>query len=398
MGDTRVEVGLDQLLSEMPESAALRARACRDLDGAPLVLYGAGNLGRMVLARLRSLGLEPVAFADDTPSKQGSVIEGLPVLPPAEASARFGPRAVFAVTILNPFASYLQTERRLRQLFDARVVPFLHLAWAYPEEFLPHYQFELPQQVLAKSEAIRHALNVFADEESRRQFVAHVRFRLRLDFAALPATAAGDYFPEDVLAPLPSDVTFVDCGAYDGDTVRRFISQQGDAFGRVYAFEPDASNCRRLREYVEGLGEEVSRRVRVYQAGVGARRERLRFNSTGDTSATFGGEGNEEVEILPLDEAVENDGAPLYIKFDVEGAEREALAGADRLIRSARPVVAISVYHRPDDLWELPAYLDALDLGYKLFLRTQGEDGMDVICYAVPPGSVAAGAGGGRHG
>src|ERR1700749_3207588 len=303
----------------MPESAALRARARRDLEGAPLVLYGAGNLGRMVLARLRRIGLEPAAFADDTPSKQGGVIEGLPVLPPPEASARFGPRAVFAVTILNPFASYLQTERRLRQLFDARVVPFLHLAWAYPEEFLPHYQFELPQQVLAKSEAIRRALNLFADEESRLQFVAHVRFRLRPAFAALPATAAADYFPEDILAPLPSDVTFVDCGAYDGDTVRRFLSPQGDAFGRVYAFEPDASNCRRLREYVEGLGDEVSRRVRVPQAGVGARRGRMRFNSTGDTSATFGGEGNEEVDILPLDEAVENDGAPLYIKFDVEG-------------------------------------------------------------------------------
>lgn len=398
MGDTRVEAELDQLLSETPESAALRARACRDLDGAPLVLYGAGNLGRMVLARLRRIGVEPVAFADDTPSKQGRTIDGLPVLPPAEAVERFGARAVFAVTILNPFASYLQTERRLRQVFDARVVPFLHLAWGYPEEFLPHYQFELPQHVLAKSGAIRHALKLFADEESRRQFVAHVRFRLRLDYAALPATAMGDYFPEDVLAPLPSDVTFVDCGAYDGDTVRRFLAQQRGEFGRVYAFEPDGLNCRRLREYVEGLGEEVSRRVCVYQAGVGARRERLRFNSTGDMSATFGDEGGEEVEILPLQEVVEDDGAPLYIKFDVEGAEREALAGADLLIRRARPIVAISIYHRPDDLWELPAYLDALGLGYKLFLRTQGEDGMDVICYAVPPGRVSVRAGVEHHG
>lgn len=390
MGDTRVEAELDQLLSETPESAALRAR--RDLGDAPLVLYGAGHLGQSVLARLRSLGVEPAAFADDTPEKQGGVIEGLPVLPPSEAASRFGARAVFAVTILNPFASYLQTERRLRQLVDARVVPFLHLAWAYPEAFLPHYQFELPQHVLAKSAAIRGALRVFDDDESRRQFVAHVRHRLRLDYAGLPASAAGDYFPRDILAPLPPDITFVDCGAYDGDTVRRFLGQQGDAFGRVYAFEPDEMNARRLREYVAGLGEEVARRVLVYQAGVGARRERLRFNSTGDTSAAFDGSGDQEVDILPLDEAVEDDGAPLYVKFDVEGAERDALAGADQLIRRSRPVIAISIYHRPDDLWELPSYLDALGLGYKIFLRTQGEDGMDVICYAVPPCRLSASA------
>lgn len=349
------------------------------------MLYGAGNLGRTVLARLRRLGVEPVAFADDTPGKQGRVIDGLTVMTPSEAVARFGARTVFAVTILNPFASFLEVERRLRRLTNARVIPFLHVAWSYPDEFLPHFQFELPQHVLPKAAEIKRALSVFADDESRRQFVAHVRFRLLLDYAALPASSQGDYFPPDVLAPLAPDVTFVDCGAYDGDTVRRFIRQQRGDFGRVYAFEPDENNCRRLREYVEALGEEVARRVHIYQAGVGAGRGRLKFNSTGDTSAAFDGTGDVEVEVLPLQEVIEDGGGTIYIKFDVEGAEREALAGADRLIRRARPIVAVSVYHRPDDLWELPLYLHSLDLGYKLFLRTQGEDGMDIVCYAAQP-------------
>lgn len=385
MGDLQIESDLDQLLGEGVESARRRAESGGDLRGEPLVLYGAGNLGRSVLARLRRVGVEPVAFADDTPDKQGRVLDGLSVVTPAEAVARFGAQTVFVVTILNPFSSYLEVERRLRRLTDARVIPFLRVAWSYPEEFLPHFQFELPQRVLPKAAEIRRALPLFADEESRRQFVAHVRFRLLLDHAALPASSKGDYFPPDVLAPLPPDATFVDCGAYDGDTVRRFIGQQRGDFGRIYAFEPDETNCRRLREYVEALGEGVARRVRVHQAAVGARRGRLRFNSTGDTSAAFDGAGDAEVEVLPLDEVVEDDGATLYIKFDVEGAEREALAGADRLIRRARPVVAVSVYHRPDDLWELPFYLHSLDLGYKLFLRTQGEDGMDVVCYAAQP-------------
>lgn len=386
------------MLGESLETARQRARLSLAPSDAPLVLYGAGNLGQAVLARLRQVGVEPVAFADDTPAKQGQTIDGLRVMTPQEAVAQAGAHTVFAVTILNPLLSFLEAKRRLRRLTNARVIPFLRIAWSYPESFLPHYQFDLPQHVLPKAADIRPALHVFADSESRRQFVAHIRFRLWLDYKALPASSKGDYFPPDVLAPLPPDVTFVDCGAYDGDTVRRFLSQQRGAFGRIYAFEPDEKNCQRLREYVAAMGGEVAHRVHVCHAGVGARRERLKFNSTGNMSAAFDGTGDAEVDVLPLPEVVEDDGSALYIKFDVEGAERDALAGAEELIRRARPIIAISVYHRPDDLWELPLYLQALDLGYKLFLRTLGEDGMDVICYAVQPCQVGRSPAAVKHG
>jgi FkbM family methyltransferase len=386
MGDETIERELDELLGEGQEAARRRAAAHLALGDSPLALYGAGNLGRAVLARLRRSGVEPAAFADDTPSKRGQTIDGLPVMPPAEVLERFGAQTVFAVTIFNPRASFLAIARRLSEATGARVVSFLSLAWRYPEQFLPHYQFEPPHRLLAKADDVRRGLRVFDDEESRRQFVAHVRFRLRLDFEALPASGGGDYFPADVLAPLPPDATFVDCGAYDGDTVRRFLEHQRGEFGRVYAFEPDGANCRRLRDYVASLGDAAARRVRVIQAGVGARRERLRFNATGDMGAAFDGGGGAEVDVLPIQEVVEEDGGAIFLKLDVEGAERAALEGAAGLIGRARPALAVSVYHRPDDLWELPLYIHALGLGYRLFLRTQGEDGMDVICYAVPPG------------
>lgn len=378
------------MLGESVETAQQRARLDRYLGEAPLVLYGAGNLGQTVLERLRQAGVEPVAFADDTPAKHGQTIDGLRVMTPQEAVAQFGCSTIIAVTILNPSLSFLEAAQRLRQLTKARVIPFLKLAWSYPEMFLPYYQFELPQDVLPKAPEIRRAFDGFADSESRRQFAGHIRFRLWLDYMALPPSSKGDYFPPDVLAPLPPDITFVDCGAYDGDTVRRFLSQQRGAFGRVYAFEPDETNCRRMQEYIAALGEEISRRVHVIHAGVGARRELLRFNSTGNTSAAFDGKGEVEVEVLPLQEVIADDGNPIYLKFDVEGAEFEALAGAEQLIRRTRPIIAISVYHRPDDLWEIPLYLQSLDLGYQLFLRTQGEDGMDVICYAVQPNHVGS--------
>ena len=379
------ELELDELLSETPADAARRAESRFSIgDGDALALYGAGYLGRQVLARLRSVGVEPVAFADDTPAKQGTSIDGLQVLAPRNFAERFGPHAVFAVTVFNPAASYLRIKRQLQAQIDARVVSLLELAWKYHDIFLPHYQFELPQNILEKARNIRRAFRVFADEESSRQFVAHLRFRLHLDFEALPSSNYGDYFPADVVPELGADTTFVDCGAFDGDTVRRFIEQQRGRFREIYAFEPDAENFRRLAEYVSRLGSEATDRIHLFRAAVGGRRARMRFSSSAGMASALSDAGAAEVDVIPVQQVVSarEDGV-LFLKFDVEGGEAAALEGAAGLI-NARSIVAVCVYHRPDDLWELPLKLRALAPTHNLFLRTQGEDGMDVVCYAVP--------------
>lgn len=395
-GEASAADELEELLSESPAAAARRAaHEFSPREGDALVLYGAGGLGRLVAAKLRAAGVEPAAFADDTPEKRGALLEGLRVLAPTEAAAEFGGRALFAVTIFNPAASYLDIKRRLEGATGgARVVSFLSLAWKYPDQFLPHYQFVLPQDVLAAAADIRRGFAAFSDEESRRQFVAHLRLRLRLDFGALPESSRGDYFPAGVVPELPPDTIFVDCGAFDGDTARRFVEHQRGRFGEVYAFEPDARNAARLREYAASLGPDAAARVHVFQAAAGARRGRARFDSTGDMGAALSSAGGEEVEVLPVQEVVQAaGGAAVYLKFDVEGAEAEALGGAEELIRRVEPVVAVSVYHRPADLWQLPLYLRALCPAHGLFLRTQGCDGMDVVCYAVP-GALGGGVSG----
>src|SRR5712692_9593962 len=387
MTQARAEAELDELLSESPTVAATRMadQARAHETGAELyALYGAGNLGRATLKKLRRAGVEPVAFADDTPEKQGQLIDGLPVMTPKTAAEKYGAQLVFVVTILNPLLNFVTARRRLQDLTGARVLSFLQLAWRYPESFLPYCQFETPQSLLTKAADIRRAFQLFADEESRRQFVAHLKFRLRLDHHALPPCAPDNYFPPGVLPVLPPDAVFVDCGAYDGDSVRASLAHQQGRFGGIYAFEPDARNCERLRTYVSSLGDEAAERIHVLNAGVGDRRAKLRFDAAGNMSSSFSKAGAVEVDVLPIDEVVAANGAPVCLKFDVEGAEWEALKGCERLLAQARPLMAISVYHRPDDLWQLPLSVAARDLGYRFFLRTQGEDGTDVICYTLP--------------
>jgi len=349
-----------------------------------IVLYGAGNLGVHTLRNLHQTGLRPVAFADDTPEKQGMLVEGLPIMSPADAVAKFGKQLVFVVTIMNAKLRFLDAKQRLEALTNRPVLSFLHVAHQFPDVFLPYYQFELPLQLQSKATDILEGSQLWADDESRRQFMAHIKFRLFLDYEALPRNREQGYLPGDLFSNLPANTVFVDCGAYDGDTIRQFLRQQDGRFGRIYAFEPDEKNCDRLRAYVQSMGDHIAARVQIFNAAVGNARKEIGFNATGDMSASFTENGSARVQVLPLDEVVATDGASALLKFDVEGAEAEALEGARNLIRKSRPIVALSIYHRPDDLWQLPMQLNSMTDGYRFFLRTQGEDGMDVICYAVP--------------
>jgi FkbM family methyltransferase len=353
-----------------------------------IVLYGAGNLGRSVLKRLRSADVDPIAFADDTLSKQGKTIDGLQVYPPEEIARRFGSDLTFVVTILNPALRFLDAKENLRRRTGCDAISLFDLGRMFPDALLPYLQYDTPGHVLKSSDDIRRAFDVFADEESRRQFVAHVEFRLTANYQKLPAKSQPAYFPADLIPELPADCVFVDCGAYDGDTIRQFLSHQSGRFGKVVAFEPDRQNYENLSTYVQSLEADVSSRIQLYHGAVGDSSGEIAFNETGDMSAAVSADGRGKVALFAIDDVLSSNGATTYIKLDVEGFEPQALTGAHRILKAERPFLAVSVYHRPEDLWRIPLSLHDLNHGYSLGLRTEGDDGMDVVCYAIPTPSA----------
>jgi FkbM family methyltransferase len=381
-----IRAQLERLLAEPPDAAAERLTRFAERHRAePLryVLYGAGQLGRKVLNKLRAAGVEPLAFADDTPEKVGQTIDGLAVGSPQDVIRQFGAEVTFIVTILNPRLNFLKARERILRITTVRTLSLLDISWIYPDQFLPDGPFEAPQTVLTKATHIKRGFNLMTDRESQMQFVAHLKFRLFRDYQELPRCVPDDYFPPNVVPALPENAVFVDCGAYDGDTLRAFLRQQSNRFGRIYAFEPDPVNYAKLRDYVSNLGT-AAERIHIYNCGVGSRRRRLKFIAEGNMGSSFSSDGCTEVDVVPLAEVVPVTDAAIYLKFDVEGGEWDALKGGMPLIEQGRPLMAISAYHRPDDLWQLPIYIESLGLNYRTFLRTQGEDGMDVIAYFVP--------------
>jgi len=386
--NTKLVAWLGELLAEPVAAAKAREHTAFDAEveafGNRFVLFGAGNMGRRVLARLRQDGVEPLAFADNRQTLWGTRLDGLPVLSPEEAARWHGREAVVVVTIYNNEHSFPETRRELSELGCAKVVSVVPLRWKYHETFLPYFRDDLPHKVLPQAELIRRAFGLWADEASRREFVAQVAWRLNADFDMLaPPLLGQQYFPQGIFS-LGDDAFFVDAGAYTGDTVQTFLATRGNAFRGILALEPDPANYRSLCAYVESLPASVRSRVEARPLAVGGSAGRLRFNAGAGTSAGFDDVGSIEVECVRLDDLLQ-DRHPTYIKMDIEGAEPGAIEGCQHVLHEDRPVLAACVYHAQDHLWTIPLAIHRLVPDYQLFLRPHMPECWETVCYAVPP-------------
>lgn len=379
---------LETLLAEGAEGARERERSAYDQFASPyagtVVLFGAGGLGRRTLAGLGRHGVKPVAFADNKPATWGRQIAGVPVLAPKAAAQRYGNRAAFVVTIWGALGRDRMRDRigQLQRLGCARVMSFGPLYWRYPEGLLPHYGADLPHKLHEQADAVRAAFELWGDETSRREYVSQIRWRLHLDFDCLADPVAHNiYFPRDLCALSPEEV-FVDCGAFDGDTLRLFMQESGEAFRKIVAFEPDPANFLLLKENTSHMPGADRQAISVFQAATGARRERVRMTALSNMSSSVG-EGDVEVDSVALDEVL-GEPPPTYLKMDVEGAEMDTLLGAARIVREHAPVLAVCCYHRQDHLWKIPLLIRSFNPDYHFFLRPHDLEMWDLVCYAIP--------------
>ena len=381
---------LDALLSfDVDEiRSAERQEFDRLSEGKEIVLMGAGGLGRRTLTGLRQNQVEPLAFADNATHLHGQVVDGVPVLSPEVAAQRFGARAVFVVTIwgANRPHRFAHSRTQLHRSGANLVCSFPPLFWKYAESLLPFYLHDLPSRGVEHRDQVQQAFELWEDDRSRAEYVDQVRLRLNADFDGLPQPVADrQYFPTNLFSWSENE-WLVDGGAYDGDSIRSVIDLHGHEFSHVLAIEPDALNFRELESTIASLPFELRCKIRCVKAALGERPGTLYLTATGTAASAIAFEeinGSVAVDVETIDSLV--DGAvPTFIKLDIEGFERAALRGARRVIEQHAPVLAICVYHKQNDLWEIPLMLHEWQKNYAFFLRPHNEEGWDLVCYAVP--------------
>jgi FkbM family methyltransferase len=228
---------------------------------------------------------------------------------------------------------------------------------------------------------VEKLFDLLADDLSRETLIKLVGFRASYDIDWLEGFSerqTEQYF-EDFLDVRRGEPVFLDVGGFDGFTAGEFIRRSPD-FHSVYVFEPDPTNFDTCSKY---LAEH--RDVTILPYGASNENKTLRFSTNGSTSH-FSDKGELELEVRRIDDIIQV--APTFIKMDIEGAELSALEGARETISKHRPALAICVYHRPSDLWEIPRLVQSISSGYKLYLRHYTECIYETVLYFIPNEAV----------
>ena len=288
------------------------------------------------------------------------------------------------MTIWNDRQRFAETSEQLTTLGCGDVLASPPFRWKYGNEIpeFPFFFLDLPSRIHESISDVVQGSQVWADDRSRYEYLAQLRLRFLGDVRGLPAPLPDQYSHRGRFIPHRNEV-FVDCGAFDGDTVRSFVSAWDDNFAEIYAVEPDPGSFLRLKAYLGSLPPETSRRIEALQVAVGEESGSVPFHADGTMGAAIAADGDVMVPCGTLDDMFASE-AVTYVKMDIEGYEPAALRGSLRLASRCRPVLAVCAYHTQDHLWSIPLFLDEQLEDYSLLLRPHRPDGWDLIVYAIP--------------
>lgn len=188
------------------------------------------------------------------------------------------------------------------------------------------------------------------------------------------------YFDKEIMKPEIGEV-FVDGGSLDGGDSKNFIEWCGGKYDKIYAFEPDSSSVRK----VQAVSEQWDN-FEVLQVGLWSDKNTLRFSSGNEEGSSISENGDISVEVDSIDNVLEGQKAT-FIKMDIEGSELQALEGAVNTIKQYKPKLAICVYHKPEDIIDIPLKILEINPNYRFYLRHYSYVNTETVLYAVDDGN-----------
>lgn len=339
-----------------------------------VLIYGARLAGRSVRDYLAQVGCPVHAFLDRDTSL--SVVDGVPVFTSEAWIASNDPsRACVIIGMFNNNVDVGEVVESLDNLGYQNVISLIEFVRDYPEGQPFRYWLVAPEFYVRHLDRIANLRRYLADEASKQILDCIVEFRISGDYRLLPQPTKRQYFPDD-LPKWPQPLRFIDCGAYTGDTVQA-MREAGLEFEAIATFEPNLQNYQVL---VENLRQEFASN---FPCGVSDSNRRSGFDPALGTGGHLVSVGGDPVFCVRLDDALPCF-SPTLIKMDIEGEEPAALQGAEGMLRAFRPGLAISVYHRAEHLWSVFEQLQALNLGYRFYLRCHAYSSFETVLYAVP--------------
>ncbi|MCJ2163221.1 MULTISPECIES: FkbM family methyltransferase [unclassified Pseudodesulfovibrio] len=352
--------------------------ASRD-KAAPIVFFGAGFALKGILQRFEQKGFTALSICDNDKKKHGRQILGYTVQS-LDQVASLPDTKTFVVT--SP-AYFWEIKEQLETQFGANSVcpvDFNCTHYFSGKQFQPYFT-----QHIERFKAVEAFL---ADDLSRqvyRQVLKAHSTGKREDFESIPRVDDDWYLFKSLLAA-DEDSVYVDCGAFDGDTITLFNKTSKGRYKHIYAFEPDKNILEALAACIADNGID---NVTIIPKGVYNRNGSIGFSWDGvysavsESNASVMDKKNDDgIEVVRIDDELKD--VPVsIIKMDLEGAELNALKGAKDTIQKHHPKLGICLYHNIIDLLEIPEYIHDIAPDYRIYIRHHSTSCNDTIMYTV---------------
>lgn len=209
---------------------------------------------------------------------------------------------------------------------------------------------------------IEDAYNLLADNLSRKVYENVLLFYYTGKIELLDEITTNKDEAFNNILKLGNSETFVDLGAYNGDTIDEFLHYAGCDYRKIIALEPNEKNFRKLNVHCSDI-----QNIDLWQLGAYNKNTVLDFNNKAGRNSAICASGT-KTRVTTVDTILCGMAAS-YIKADVEGADFETLEGMKNTLKNFKPKLNFSAYHRFEDIFRLALYIKELNPNYKIYLR-----------------------------
>lgn len=315
-----------------------------------VLIYGTGNGADKIIDELERLGVKiSGVFASDG-FVRSRVFRGFPVISYSEAKEKFGDFLTL-ISFGSQRPEVLENFRRIAGEREAYSVDVpVYGDNIFNRDFYEKHKNEIDE-----------VKSMLCDEKSRQVYINVINFKLMGEMHYLTDCETDRNEAYKNILRLSDDEIYLDLGAFNGDTVEEFLSHV-NSYKKIIAAEPDRKNFTKLQKNTENLKD-----IELLNVCISDKNGEILFSSDGGRNGKADGKGI-AVSSMTVDEIIgENEVS--YIKFDVEGLEKEALLGAKETIKRLKPKMLVSCYHRSEDVFTLPSLVKSIRADYNVYIR-----------------------------
>ena len=345
----------------------------------PVIIYGAGSLGKMAKDFFRCLDIPFLYVVDKNASKYKTDEhwQNVEIIHPDDVKKTDKEDCLLVVCIVTMPLMKLQDELKNNGWKD--IAFFYDVSETYRDRYPLNNGWFLGKFNDKEKESIEKVFYSLADDISRAyytQFLAWRKLRIELLFDGFEINEDNRFFIPEITGVLKESEVFVDCGAHKGFVTEKFLKTVNNKYKAIYVIEPDYANFETLEARLRNIPNTT-----ILKCALSSKNGEERFYQGFDFASKLSKNGNDLAKTVMLDSL---NIKATFIKMHLEGGELDALQGAVNTIQEYRPILVITIYHNSDGVWRIPLFLINNTKNYKYHMRLHSWGGTGAVFYAIP--------------